>query len=208
MRPSRRRRRLRWNAAFGACRGQGKIWGINRAAWKEWGNREEIISCSLQHKFSDRDFDAIEKALENLEGKSNRSAWEFVRETVPATELIQRLTRVSLTTLSDAIDDIGTDCPERLVASVTTYARDPKIRRAVKIRAKGKCEFCGEPGFTGWDGAPYLECHHVIALANDGADRMTNVIALCANDHREAHFGKRRAELEQKMIRRIRMLEV
>jgi len=51
------------------------------------------------------------------------------------------------------------------------------------------------------DGTPYLECHHIIALANDGTDRMNNVIALCLGDHREAHFGKRRNELEKEMVR-------
>jgi hypothetical protein len=32
---------------------------------------------------------------------------------------------------------------------------------------------------------------------------MTNVIALCPGDHREAHFGERRAELEKAMILKI-----
>jgi len=184
-----------------------KSGNINRAAWAEWGHREQIIECSLQHKFSEGDFIAIGKALKELEGKSNRTAWEFVRRTVPPDELIHRLTKVPFSDFSDAIDDIGADFPERIVASVTTYMRDPKIRKAVKARARGKCEFCGEIGFIGWDGASYLECHHIVALANDGADRMTNVIALCANDHREAHFGNRRVELEKAMIEKVRLLE-
>ena len=50
------------------------------------------------------------------------------------------------------------------------------------------------------DGSLYLESHHVIALANDGADRPTNVIALCPDDHREAHFGRRSEELERRMV--------
>jgi hypothetical protein len=33
----------------------------------------------------------------------------------------------------------------------------------------------------------------------DGADRLTNVIARCPNDPREAHFGKRCEEIERKM---------
>jgi predicted HNH restriction endonuclease len=53
------------------------------------------------------------------------------------------------------------------------------------------------------NGERYLECHHIIALAKDGADRLTNVIALCPNDHREAHFGKRRKKLEVEMIQKI-----
>jgi hypothetical protein len=34
------------------------------------------------------------------------------------------------------------------------------------------------------------------------------VIALCPGDHREAHFGKRRAELEQAMIAKVAALEI
>jgi predicted restriction endonuclease len=91
--------------------------------------------------------------------------------------------------------------PDRVTRYSTVYVRSSAIRAAVMKRAKGKCEFCGELGFTGVDGTPYLECHHIVALANDGADRMTNVIALCANHHREAHFGEQRDKIEKQMIK-------
>jgi 5-methylcytosine-specific restriction endonuclease McrA len=97
--------------------------------------------------------------------------------------------------------------PERVPRYSTGYVRSPAIRAAVMKRAKGKCEFCGEPGFTGVDGTPYLECHHIVALANDGVDRMINVIALCANHHREAHFGEQRDEIEKRMIRIVEKAE-
>ncbi len=91
---------------------------------------------------------------------------------------------------------------------VTTqrYARDPQIRDAVLLRAGGTCEFCGKAGFLRQDGSRYLEAHHIIALADDGADRMTNVIALCPNDHRKAHFGRDRAELERRMVQIVESL--
>ena len=54
---------------------------------------------------------------------------------------------------------------------------------------------------------PYLECHHIIAPAMDGADRVKNVIALCPNDHREAHFCKRRHEPETEMISKVKKFE-
>jgi len=108
---------------------------------------------------------------------------------------------------SDAIDDLGSDTPDKINISSVRYERDQKIREAVKRRAGGKCEFCGEPGFVCSDGSRYLESHHIIALANDGADRMTNVIALCPGDHREAHFGARRVKLEKEMIRKVRIAE-
>ena len=182
---------------------------INRKAWAtddvppEY--RDSIILKSLRHKFGEEDFLAISDALEKLNGKSNRAAWRFVRETIPAEEFYMRLASTNPIETSDAIDDIGTDVPRRIMASVISYARDPKIREAVQRRADGKCELCGELGFLRVDGTRYLECHHIIALANDGEDRMTNVIALCPNDHREAHFGKRRDELEKDMIRKIRL---
>jgi hypothetical protein len=108
---------------------------------------------------------------------------------------------------SDAIDDIGTGTPERIKGTVYTYDRDAKIRMAVMRRAKGKCEFCGELGFKRSDGTRYLECHHIIALAKDGTDRMTNVIALCPNHHREAHFGKQSVKLEREMIQKVMVIE-
>ncbi|MGY8679389.1 HNH endonuclease signature motif containing protein [Bradyrhizobium sp. UFLA05-153] len=79
------------------------------------------------------------------------------------------------------------------------------MRDAVKLRAAGKCEYCGEVGFQCDNGMPYLECHHILALAKDGSDKMTNVIAICARDHREAHFGKNRAEIELEMIAKVKL---
>jgi predicted restriction endonuclease len=107
---------------------------------------------------------------------------------------------------TNAIDDLGTDTPDYSLSERWSYSRDKKVRTAVVRRAKGKCEFCGKPGFIAQDGKPYLETHHVIFLANEGADRLTNVIALCPNDHREAHFGNRRAEIEAEMISKLKAI--
>lgn len=46
----------------------------------------------------------------------------------------------------------------------------------------------------------------MIALANDGEDRLTNVIALCPNDHREGHFGESRDDIETQMIDKLKTL--
>lgn len=102
-----------------------------------------------------------------------------------------------------AIDDLGTDTPDRARSMKWTYARDPKVRQAVLRRANGKCENCTKPGFLTFKGKPYLETHHIIALAEDGEDRLTNVIALCPNDHREAHFGERANEIEREMQQKL-----
>jgi hypothetical protein len=178
--------------------------GVNRNAWMskpdEEAHRDAIINTSRCYPFSPADFDAIDTALAQLAGKGNRAAWDYIRATIPSDELYRRLTDPHQNQPADAIDDIGADLPAREPTHGLTYVRDPRVRDAVRRRAAGKCELCGEPGFQTIAGERYIECHHVIALVNDGADRMSNVIGLCPNHHREAHFGARAADLEQQMI--------
>ena len=47
------------------------------------------------------------------------------------------------------------------------------------------------------DGRVYLETHHIVPLAENGRDTEQNVIALCPNEHREAHSGAKKIELRQ-----------
>jgi predicted restriction endonuclease len=106
----------------------------------------------------------------------------------------------------DAVDDLDGDWPRQVAFSSLRYRRDPKVRQEVRKRAKGKCELCGDEGFRQPDGSRYVECHHIIALADDGEDRASNVIALCPGHHREAHFGQQGRELEKKMIHVLKRL--
>lgn len=179
---------------------------VNRSAWAEDEDlRENIIARSEAYQFGRRDFDAIAHALDELNGwGGNHAAWAYVRKTVPAPERRRIVAGIDGKVDGDAIDDIGSDAPAGAQASGMRYARDPKVRAAVLRRARGRCEYCGTPGFVCANGTRYVECHHIIALANDGTDRLTNVIALCATHHREAHFGKRRDALEQEMIGALR----
>ena len=183
---------------------------INRSAWVRdtpSGVREKIISRSLQHQFTADDFAAIKRALEDLDGIGNRAAWKRFSSTSSREQRYRSLTEPDPLLEFDAINDIGTDEPASTIVSSVRYARDPKIRSAVIHRSGGKCELCGKLGFYRTDGSRYLESHHIISLADEGADRMTNVIALCPDDHREAHFGRRQIELEKEMIRIVTRLE-
>ncbi|MFM9974937.1 MAG: HNH endonuclease [Beijerinckiaceae bacterium] len=184
---------------------------INRKAWDsedlEPNFRQAVIDQSKSHDFTKADYTAILKALDELRGRGNIKAWRYVREKFSFEEFYLRLAGRDFLNSLDAVNDLGTDTPIRINNSGMVYIRDPKIRAAVKRRANGKCEFCGDLGFNCTDGSRYLECHHIISLANDGADRMTNVIALCATDHRKAHFGSSRIADEKEMIRIVRDLE-
>lgn len=37
------------------------------------------------------------------------------------------------------------------------------------------------------NGKPYLEAHHIVPLAEDGPDELSNMVALCPNCHRKMH---------------------
>lgn len=108
----------------------------------------------------------------------------------------------------DAYDDLeaplGSTLPERRdLGGGSRILRDAMVRRYVLRRAAGLCELCGSPGFVTEGGTFYLECHHVHGLAAGGADTVDNVIAVCANHHREAHYGADRVELNARMLLRI-----
>lgn len=98
--------------------------------------------------------------------------------------------------------EFGTETPQRRETSSKKFFRDPKVRRWVLGRAKGSCEFCGEQGFKTLSGMLYLETHHIIPLSEGGSDLITNVIALCPNHHREAHYGENWKDL------RVQLFEV
>jgi hypothetical protein len=87
---------------------------------------------------------------------------------------------------------------EKRDISSQAFVRNPEIRNSVLSRANGKCEFCSQSGFKSMNGSIYLETHHIVPLSENGADAISNVIALCPNHHREAHHGTEKAELLKK----------
>ena len=88
-------------------------------------------------------------------------------------------------------------------ATGEVWVRDQEVRRRVLLRAMGRCELCGEDGFLTHDGRVFLETHHIVPLSEGGPDSTTNVVALCPNHHREAHYGKRGKELREILLAKI-----
>jgi hypothetical protein len=108
----------------------------------------------------------------------------------------------------DPLNDTDPGYPSRRISVSVRYERNATVRDAVRKRSQGKCELCGDLGFE-TDFGHYVECHHITTLANDGEDKVTNVIALCARHHREVHFGTevRAKELEIEMRERMESLK-
>jgi 5-methylcytosine-specific restriction protein A len=78
---------------------------------------------------------------------------------------------------------------------VSAFDRGAATRAAVRRRSRGKCEYCQAQGFRLPDGRIYIESHHIVPLSEEGLDQLSNMIALCPNHHREAHYGQNRNEL-------------
>jgi len=106
--------------------------------------------------------------------------------------------------LNDLTVQMGQELVDRALSVRSDFRRDPAVRDHVLRLANGKCEYCGKDGFLTPDGRRYLEVHHIIALADLGKDMIDNVIALCAEHHREAHFGIEAEYLENEFLSRIR----
>jgi|UniRef100_A0A7V3KNX3 5-methylcytosine-specific restriction protein A len=80
------------------------------------------------------------------------------------------------------------------------YLRSEAIALYAKRRANGYCEGCGAMApFTTENGDPYLEVHHITWLSDNGPDDPSNVVALCPNCHRRAHFAVDREKFNRRL---------
>ncbi len=83
--------------------------------------------------------------------------------------------------------------PEKVIAKIIVFNRNPDVVAETLVRANGKCELCHKdaPFIRTSDGTPYLEVHHKTELSKGGEDTIDNTLALCPNCHRKVHFGKK-----------------
>lgn len=112
----------------------------------------------------------------------------------------------------NALDDLsdipeGSDFPDRAKVISQVIKRDPRVRTFVLKRANGRCEHCGVRGFPTTNGGFYVEAHHIIYLSDSGRDTVDNVIALCPDHHRQAHYGMDAESLEAEFINALKKLK-
>ncbi|MBB4054076.1 5-methylcytosine-specific restriction protein A [Devosia subaequoris] len=84
--------------------------------------------------------------------------------------------------------------PTKVIVLTTAFVRNPDVVAEVLDRAEGVCEGCGNPApfLRTTNASPYLEVHHKLPLSKGGLDAVENAVALCANCHRQEHFGSAR----------------
>ena len=78
--------------------------------------------------------------------------------------------------------------------------RSEALKLYILRRSKGICEGCNrEAPFISKKG-PFLECHHMHRLSDGGPDHPQNVIALCPNCHRRAHYSRDAKKYNNQLI--------
>lgn len=82
--------------------------------------------------------------------------------------------------------------PTQVIVKQVVFQRNPFVVAEALFRANGYCEKCKKsaPFLRDNDKTPYLEVHHIVTLSEGGEDTIENVIAVCPNCHRQAHYGK------------------
>lgn len=130
---------------------------------------------------------------------------EFLMAYVPTAETDALSAKVSsLRKLAFLKMPPGSKQPQLVVKTTSTFVRDPAVKAWVLKTANGTCEGCNSPApFTGNDGLPYLEVHHVMPLASHGSDTPTNAVALCPNCHRRCHYSKDSDEFKLQLYENI-----
>ncbi|WP_420208786.1 HNH endonuclease [Candidatus Electronema sp. JC] len=79
----------------------------------------------------------------------------------------------------------------RLSVTVLKFERNLYIAEYTKRKANGICCDCKQhaPFISKSTNEPFLETHHIVPLAQGGADTIENTVALCPNCHRKRHHG-------------------
>lgn len=102
----------------------------------------------------------------------------------PPNRLVDRL----VTRLQELDIENQANPPQQLEAFAKRYERDPELIKIIKLLRGGKCQICGF-SFKTKSGDDYAECHHLEHLADSGLDISSNILVLCANHHRQFHYG-------------------
>ncbi|MBW3140565.1 HNH endonuclease [Ferrimonas balearica] len=99
----------------------------------------------------------------------------------------------------DQFDEVLSEAV-RISGVASGFERSQAVRQKVLLRACGRCEHCNEPGFLTQGNYLYLETHHIKPLYKGGLDHPSNMVALCANCHRKAHYSLEQETITRKLV--------
>lgn len=130
---------------------------------------------------------------------------EYPVEDGPATEreqiyLAETLAKASMSELQKEFSEL----PNRKEKVVNSFERSAIVRAICIKRAEGRCEYCNGTSFLKSNRNQYFEVHHLQCLSENGLDHPDNCIALCANCHREVHYGANAVKISKEMKAKVK----
>lgn len=185
---------------FAACLKtvQGKVVTLDYRPFPITNEHEEILSGVIQFEISNT-INQIEKFTWIEDGSEENEIVKYkITELKRKPKIPQRIYDLL------SCEDISQDspyystvknafekAPKKISVTSTAFYRSPVIVKEALKRANGICQKCGDKYrfICKVTKEPYLEVHHIKPLSEGGTDTMDNVIAICANCHREIHFG-------------------
>ncbi|BCM25723.1 HNH endonuclease [Methyloradius palustris] len=149
---------------------------------------------------SEVDFRKLDTAFWYMHSYDDSGSIRLVRNVLPLSDEPDVNTDIAADSLNNIqyIDQFTS--PKKLEAVGSVFVRSALVRDVVLKRAKGVCEYCGEQGFKTASDSIYLETHHVVPLSENGADEEWNVVAICPNDHRKAHYADNQKEMRKTLL--------
>lgn len=164
--------------------GGGKS-GVGKQAFLEWSN----LPLTAVRTPAGRTLEAI--LIGKIDSQSiSTDVARFVYAVANFKATISNQELVSLP--NDELERVAEKAPRRpktVLVETTVFVRDQTVSVYAKRRANGRCDLCGKNApFMDAQGKPYLECHHIVWLANGGLDTIENTCALCPNCHRKMHI--------------------
>ncbi|MTI15572.1 HNH endonuclease [Sansalvadorimonas verongulae] len=122
---------------------------------------------------------------------------EVVKNYIPKSE--KELRKKSLSDLRVSALEKADNVPSVKEKLAQTYYRSQAIKLYSIKRSNGFCEACNDPAPFLTRSGPFLECHHLHRISDGGPDHPENVIALCPNCHRKAHYSIDSKEFSKKL---------
>jgi len=146
----------------------------------------------------------VEASPTLLTSKALRAALDELKKPTDDPALFEARVRALLGS-EDAQEPPGNEAPLRKVSSPgERFVRCPLVAAWVRRRARGRCESCDQRApFEKDDGTPFLEIHHLTRLADKGADKVSNTVAVCPNCHRRLHHGRDREKVTARIRERL-----
>ena len=159
---------------------------------------DEVIYASPSVKFDLKPYKNIELSLHNNSNKESSSTIQDKQKLDRKTDTDNK-GKITANTLDDIdkLEEAMKDLTPEQKEKVSIFIERGLIAQKIKKITNFKCLICeakgmNSLGFQKLNGDFYIETHHVepISLLKTGSLSVANLLTVCANHHRQIHYGK------------------